>query len=64
MSDAREDAPTGETPELKPNAHRHMKEIKAVDRAVVEGSCDMIPMARRDAERVHAAARAIGRRPN
>lgn len=59
-----ENLPTGETPELKPNAQRHMNEIKAVDRAVVEGSCDMIPMASRDAERVHAAASAMGRRPN
>jgi hypothetical protein len=59
-----EDVPTGETPELNPNAQRHMNEIKAVDRAVVEGNWDMIPIASRDAERVHAAASAMGRRPN
>lgn len=59
-----EDIPTGDTPELNPNAQRHMNEIKAVDLAVVEGSWDIIPMASREAERVHAAASAIGLRPN
>jgi hypothetical protein len=64
MLNQEKDVPTGETPELKPNAQRHMKEIKAVDLAVVEGSWDMIPIASRDRDRVHAAARAIGLRPN
>jgi hypothetical protein len=49
---------------LKPNAQRHMKEIKAVDLAVVEGSWDMMPIASSESDRVHAAARAIGLRPN
>jgi hypothetical protein len=40
-----------------------MKEISAVDLAVVSGSCDMIPMASNAEERVTAAARAMGLLP-
>jgi hypothetical protein len=41
-----------------------MNEIRAVDLAVVDGSWDMTPMARRDDDRVTAAAKAMGLRPN
>ena len=57
------DSPTGDTPELKPNAHKHMKEISAVERAVLSGSCDMMPMARSAVDSVVPAAIAMGRRP-
>jgi hypothetical protein len=40
-----------------------MKEIKAVDRAVLSGSWDMMPMASSAVDKVVPATRAIGRRP-
>lgn len=50
-------------PELYPKAHRHMKEIKTVERAVVSGMTDMMAMMNREEERMIPAPRTRGRRP-
>ena len=53
----------GEIPELKPKDHKHMNEIRAVDRVVEGGMTDMMAIANKAVERVVPAAIATGRRP-